>query len=201
MRDTADNAPQPEDEAHPEHEAERDEEEPESARLFRHPTCKVCNSSNRREIEIALLREEPRPAIAARFPDDNMNRTNLFNHRHRHMDVVDSAVAAAVRERMARDSLDAETAKDMGLDRHALLTDMLQAGVTALASGRVRFAPSDVLAILDAREKLAGEDRQFEEVVAQSRMFVDAVKSIVPRDLWPQILDEWDTTVAKHETD
>ncbi|HTD79566.1 MAG TPA: hypothetical protein VK898_18155, partial [Chloroflexota bacterium] len=118
------------------------------AGAMRHPTCKVCNSPKRRDIELALLVGESRQAIADRFSTEEQlfNRQNMANHYHHHMRVVEQALAAAAEAERKRQALDVPTAALAMRRKKQLLEDLFEVGVSAVADGRGRWSPGEVLA-------------------------------------------------------
>jgi hypothetical protein len=159
----------------------------------------VCNSADRKQIEIALLLGESRPRIANRFPTDNLNRSNLCTHRNRHMDVVDAGVAEAVRARTAALRLDADTAGGAVVGRLNLIDQLLTAGLSAAQAGSIRYSARDLLALIDERERLAQEQQSMEQLKTEVGAFGDAVKEIVPREIWQQVVDSREAKLAAIE--
>ena len=151
-----------------------------------HPTCKVCGSPNRREIELALLVGGSRQAIADRFSvgGEVFNRQNIHTHFHHHMQVIDRAlIDLAVAERKRR-SLDLGTAQQVLLAKRQLLEDLLEMGLDAIAEGRVKWTLNDVLAVNAELEKLRATDhgQEVAYVVAQAHEFTMAVLEFLPDD-------------------
>jgi hypothetical protein len=166
------------------------------ARAFHHPACKVCNSPNRKQIEIALLLGESRPRIGKRFPDEALNRTNLCTHRNRHMEVVDAGVAEAVRARTASIRLSAAEAGDAVVGRLRTIDQLLAAGMAAAQAGLIRFTTRDLLALIDERERLAQDERTVERLEAEAGALGAAVMEQVPKQMWEAIVDSWDEKMA-----
>jgi hypothetical protein len=170
-------------------------DEPEvPARPFHHPLCKVCNSPDRNKIEIALLLGESGPSIGERFPDDKFNRTNLSTYRNRHMEMVDAVVADAVRVQTAQSRRDAEDAGEAVVGRLRLVEDLLTAGLAAAQAGRVPYSIRDILSLSDERERLAGQERSYEQLENEFRAFNHAVLEVVPESMRPHI---WEAFEAK----
>jgi hypothetical protein len=166
---------------------------------FVHPRCKVCSSPNRNEIEIQILLGASAPKIAKAFPEDSLNRQNIFAHKHGHMDVLDVQVEDAVRAHKARTRQEAQAAGNAVVNRLQLVEDLLLAGVVSAQAGAVRFTPRDLLALLDERDRLAGDEEAYEELKVDVKEFSDAVKEVVPRSMWADVVSCFDEKVAARE--
>jgi hypothetical protein len=163
------------------------------AMALTHPTCKVCASPRRREIEVELLVGGSRQAIAERFSgeDQAFNRQNLFSHFHNHMDVVEQAVVQLARQERRRRSLDVATARRILLSKTQFHEDLLEIGMAAIAEGRVKWTLGGVLATKAELDKLrdAEDAAAIALIMERFNLFVEAVKEHVPEDQFRQLYE------------
>lgn len=75
------------------------------------PQCKVCASPDRFEIEVALARGQSQGYVATRFSRNGQtfSRQNIHTHYHKHMPVLDLAVAEAAAQRGISPVLDIDS--------------------------------------------------------------------------------------------
>jgi hypothetical protein len=164
------------------------------------PQCKVCTSSDRFEIEVALAQGQSQEAIARRFSRNGQvfSRQNVNSHHHRHMQVIERAVVEKAAERGNR-MLDVGTAieiEDQNERNRALMREQVSAQIE---NNQLKWSVRDVMAFIEQDARL-GEQRNaalLEGFMGEAGAFAEAVQSVVPQAQWQAIVDEFDERMAK----
>jgi hypothetical protein len=181
------------------HNQDRTEAQPPSST---NPQCKVCMSSDRFEIEVALAEGQPQETVARRFSRNGQafSRQNIHSHYHRHMQVIDRAVAEAAAERMRNRMLDLGTAMDIE-DRNERSRELTRRQVSAqIENNQLRWSARDAMAFIEQDARL-GEQRSaalLDAFMVEARAFSEAVRTIVPPAQWQAIVDEYDRLMEEN---
>ena len=114
------------------------------------PQCKVCQSPDRFEIEVALAERQSREIIAKRFSRNGQafSRQNLHVHFHNHMRVVDRAVVEAAAARLRNRILDVDTAIEID-DRNERNRELMREQLSArIEANDLRWSAKDAMAFI-----------------------------------------------------
>jgi hypothetical protein len=166
------------------------------------PQCKVCMSSDRFEIEVALAEGQPQETVARRFSRNGQafSRQNIHSHYRRHMQVIDRAVTEAAAGRMRNRMLDLGTAMDIE-DRNERSRELMRQQVAAqIENNQLRWSARDAMAFIEQDARL-GEQRSaalLDVFMVEARAFSEAVRSIVPPAQWQAIVDEYDRLMEEN---
>lgn len=163
------------------------------------PRCRVCTSPHRREIELHISAGASYKSTAEYFEkftppgETPVSRESISRHIRKHANLMNAALRRAMERRAA---IAEENLKEMEgtiLNAGGVLDGLLLKGWEAVLHHEVEFKPKDILDILDriARMDALTQRADYEELEAQSMAFIEAVKSIVPRDMWNQIGLQW----------
>jgi hypothetical protein len=172
------------------------ESSPEQPWATTHPQCKVCTSSDRFEIEVALAEGQAQEGVARRFSRNGQefSKQNIHSHYRRHMDVIDRAVTEVATARMRGRMLDIGTAIEIE-DRNERNRAMMRHQVAEqIENNGLRWTARDAMGFIELDARL-GEQRSaalMDEFMADARAFSQAVKTVVPGSLWPHIVEEYD---------
>jgi hypothetical protein len=158
--------------------------------------CKVCQSVDRFEIEVALAQGHSLELTARRFSrgGQSFSRQNLFTHRNRHMQVVDQAVVREAAARMRNRMLDVTTAgviDEVNSRNRQLMRDQLAA---VIENNELRWTAKEAMAYMEYDERVSDDRsaKQLEAVMIEGHVFADAVMKVVPRSDWKKIHDAFE---------
>jgi hypothetical protein len=166
------------------------------------PQCKVCTSADRFEVEVALARGQSQESVATRFSRNgqSFSRQNIHTHYHKHMQVLELAVAEEAARRGLNPMLDMKRAGEIHA-QHERNRARLRAQVDERINEGLEWKVRDVLAFMEQDVRLEEQRNQqrVEIVFMQARVFGEAVRKVVPEDLQEQILTAYDELIAKYE--
>jgi hypothetical protein len=164
------------------------------------PQCKVCTSPDRAEIEIALARGQSQESVATRFSrhGQSFNRQNIHNHYHKHMQVLDLAVAEEAARRGLSPMLDLERATQIHAE-HEHNRARLRAQVDARIKEGLPWTTRDLLAFMeqDIRLEEQRNEQRAENIMMQARIFGEAVRKVAPIDMQGQIREAYAEIYAR----
>ena len=163
------------------------------------PQCKVCKSTDRFEIEVALAERQSRELIAQRFSRNGQtfSRQNMHSHYHNHMAVVDRAVAEAAAARLRNRILDVGTATEIDVRNERNLALMREQLSVQIEENGLRWSPKDAMSFMQM-DVLLSEKRsaaQLEGIMVEARAFAAAVKEVVPQAMWADVVQRYDSLV------
>jgi hypothetical protein len=166
------------------------------------PQCKVCMSPDRFEIEVALAERQSQSSVAHRFSRNGQtfNKQNIHSHYRNHMEVIQRAVAEEAATRMRRRMLDVGTAVEVE-DQNERNRELMRRQVSAaIENNDLRWSARDAMAFIEQEARL-GELRSaaaLEAVMADATAFSQAVRTVVPRSEWDEVVAEFDRRVEAH---
>jgi hypothetical protein len=166
--------------------------------------CKVCTSPDRFEIEVALARGRSQASVATRFSRDGQafNRQNINTHYHKHMEVLDRAVAEEAAKRGLSRSLDLKQAAELQAE-HERNRAQLRAQVHARINEGLEWKTRDLLAFMEQDIRLEEQRNQLriEPVLIQVDALAQAVRRVVPQELWTPIIDAYDEILNQKQVE
>jgi hypothetical protein len=166
------------------------------------PQCKVCKSADRFEIEVALACGQSQESVATRFSRDGrtFNRQNIHTHYHKHMQVLDLAVAEEAARRGLSPMLDIQRASEIHA-QHEHNRVLIRAQVDATIREGLLLKTRDVLAFmeLDVRLEEQRNQHRIDVILIQARVFGEAVRRIMPSDMYDQLIATYDELIAKEQ--
>jgi hypothetical protein len=157
--------------------------------------CKVCTSPDRFEIEVALAENQAQDAVARRFSQNGQefSKQNIHSHYRRHMGVIDRAVIEVASARMRGRMLDLDSAIEIEERNERNRSLMRQQVAEQIESNGLRWTARDAMSFIELDARL-GELRSaslMEDFTASARAYSEAVKSVVPQSLWPDIVEAY----------
>lgn len=161
--------------------------------------CQVCTSQYRKDMERLIVLSLSYSEIARYFEalGETITRKSLSNHHAKHMWVETAAIRSLIEDR-AREALkDVEEHKGFLLEKRGLLEVMLQQGYHSIMSGNTQVEPKDLLAVVEKLERMeaAQEAVAVDELLKDFNDFADAVKALVPEDMWAKIFEQYELNV------
>lgn len=172
-----------------------DEVEQWSPPSMTNPQCKVCNSPDRRAIEVALVQGRGQDTIARVYTRNGQqfSRQNIHTHYHRHMQVVDRATVERARLHARNAMLDVESAKAISRGNEEL-RDLLREGARRAAqSEALRWTAKDVIAFLERDEQMEQErsGMQVDLLMREVQAFSAAVRMVLLQPLWDDLMENY----------
>ena len=165
------------------------------------PQCKVCNSPDRFEIEVALARGQSQQSVATRFSRNGQtfSRQNVNTHYHKHMQVLELAVAEEAARRGVSPVLGIEMASEIHAE-HERNRTRLRAQANALIEGGVAWKTRDLLYFMEQDIRLEEQRNQqrAEIVMIQARAYGEAVRAVInDNDTHIKILEMYDELLPR----
>lgn len=174
------------------------DERPDYRPSITNPQCKVCTSEHRLEIEVALAQGQPQERVARRFSRgaQKFSKQNIHTHYHKHMQVIEKAVAEAAAAEGRDLMLDLKTATEIEA-QNARTRARMRAQVSAtIENGDLDWRrPRDVMAFMEFDARLGEQEAaaRAELVMIQARTFGTAVREVVTdNDVHVKILETYD---------
>lgn len=159
--------------------------------------CHVCSSPARNIIEQQMAAGVPDAHIAQNLENAGIagvTRKSVGTHRRKHFTLADDAVRRIV-ERRAREVIEnIDDTEEMLLTTKGILESMAHLGMKALLSGESKIEARDLITVLDKIESVrkAEQGAGLDEMMKDYQAFAQAVKHIVPEDMWNEIDKEFD---------
>ena len=160
------------------------------------PRCSVCQSAYRRDIDRLLALGFSGGRIAEFFErmGENFTRKAIWNHGRKHMTLHTSAVRGIIEDKARKQFEDIDEVKGFLLTKESLVEIATHQGFLAMMQEKMDWTPKDLLAWMEKMEAMEREqyDESLHALQMQFDALVQAVKSMVPTDLWPKIYERWD---------
>jgi hypothetical protein len=153
-----------------------------------------------------LAQGQAQQTVARRFSRNGQaySKQNIHTHYRSHMPVIERAVTEVATARMQGRMLDIGTAIEIEDRNERNRALMRQQVAEQIESNALRWSARDAMGFIELDAQL-GEQRSaalLVEFMAEARAFSDAVKSVVPHSLWPDIVDAFDRSMeASGQTD
>lgn len=164
------------------------------------PTCTVCQSPHRTEIESLCVLGRPYTKLAEAF---DLDRRSISHHSKEHVNHEDDAVRRIIEDHASQLSVDHEEGVRGALMRRAWLDAAMQKSWEHLIQDNMTIEPRDVIQII--REQQTMEDRTesaaAETLWAQFNAFKLAIQRIVPQEYHKEILQHAQTIFESEDSE
>jgi hypothetical protein len=165
------------------------------------PRCLVCQHKKRKLIDKYLARGTGYTDLERTF---GVSRRSISNHDKNHLNLEDAAIRAIVaQEAQGLSQADFEEGVRGILRRKVYMETAVKKAMDQLLSGDVVVEPRDALAIIEKLDKL--ENEHTDAMVAQMRLelasYIEAMKQIVPSDLWDKVLNRTQELIQRQTLD
>lgn len=158
--------------------------------LIIEPRCKVCQSPHRHLVDQLLVSGHSYSEIERQFEFAKLPRRSISSHADKHLGYEETAI----REIIEREALAAQKNFEEGKQRlvtnNAYLEVAKQKAYDALINDDVMVEPKDAVKIIEQLEKLQERNQSvaLDELRVQLQMFIQAVKEVVPKSSWIDIV-------------
>lgn len=165
------------------------------------PRCRVCSCAFRDSIDKLLILGISYAQIASDFEEFGVNRKNLANHKTKHLSIEHRAIRELVEEQARQEIENIEDAKTTILTGRAWMGTFLHKTFGMLLDGTLKMEARDVIQAINLMEKLNESTATIEKeaILKEHTLFAQAVKSVVPQEMWNNILDEFEKLHAKEK--
>lgn len=159
------------------------------------PRCKVCQHPYRNIIDRMLVLGVSYNQVEAEFAqegDTPVNRKNLSNHHKKHMSYEDRAIREVLEEEAKRVVENIDELKTTLVTSRGFMQTMLMKSYQQMLDGTLKTEARDVIQMINLMEKMNEDSATIEkeELMREFNIFVQAVKSIVPQEMWNLIVAE-----------
>lgn len=163
------------------------------------PRCNVCKSRYRRTIDQLLVVGVPYKEIARQFESEELSRKSIANHRTKHLTIEDAVVRQVLEEKAKQMGEDIESGARTIITRLGVLDVAIMKGYASVVTGEVPVEAADLVKLIALREKLeeTSSSIQIQELEMTYQCLLDAVQIALPRELWPQVFDEFERQLAQ----
>jgi hypothetical protein len=157
-----------------------------SVDLITVPQCHVCQSNHRKTIEKLLAVGTSYSEIERSF---GIDRRGISHHDKEHLNLESAAIRRIIEQEAERAEANIEEGIQGAVKRRVYLETALQKGLKALADDTIIVEPKDVLAIIEKLDKIdsVGEEAALEELRLQFQAYLQAMKEVVPGEMWDRI--------------
>lgn len=152
--------------------------------------CHVCTSKYRRAIDRMLALGTPYSEVSRVFGGE-IDRRSISNHDKKHLNFDDGAIRRIFEHEAQEAQEDWEEGVSGALKRRVYLSIGIQKALEALISGDAIVEPRDAIAMIQQLEKLdnEAEGTQIDLLQMQFNAFTQAIREIVPDEMWNKILE------------
>jgi hypothetical protein len=164
------------------------------------PRCHVCTSKYRHAIERMIALGTNFTEISRTF-NDEIDRRSISHHAKEHLSYEQAAIRSIIEHEAKIISQDAEEGVKGALMYRTYLSTALKKAWDDLIEGNVRIDPSVAVQLIQQMDKFDREANSVavEELTYQFQCFQEAVRKVLPRDLWPQLVETFNELVAQNE--
>ncbi len=165
---------------------------------YNEPRCHVCQSKYRHAIERMIALGTSYSSISKQFGSD-IDRRSISNHAKEHL----SYEQAAIREIIEHESIEIQANYEEGVKGALMYRSYLSAALKRawddLIEGNARIDPSVAIQIIQQLDKFDKDTKSaaVDELRFQFNCFMEAVKRVVPREMWDDIAAETATLVNR----
>lgn len=158
--------------------------------LINEPRCKVCQSPHRHLVDQLLVAGHSYSEIERQFAFANIPRRSISKHANNHLGYEE----AGIREIIEREAMAAqrnfEEGKTRVITKNAYLEVAMQKAYDALIKDDVLVEPKDAVKVIEQLQKLQEQNQAIalDELRVQLQTFIQAVKEIVPKNSWSEIV-------------
>lgn len=158
------------------------------------PRCRICQSKFRDSIDKLLILGISYASIARDFEDEGVNRKNLANHKTKHLSIEHRAIRELVEEQARQELENIDDAKTTILTGRAWMGTFLNKTFGMLLDGTLKMEARDVIQAINLMEKLNENSATIEKeaIMKEHTLFAQAVKKVVPMEMWNLILNEFE---------
>lgn len=168
------------------------------------PRCSVCNSPFRLFIDSMLARgASSYSSIAEKVPGEDgkkLDRQAIANHAKRHLGFQDDAIRRVLEAEALEVAQNYEENVRGAMTRRGALEIALRKGFEDLVAGRTEVEVKDLLAIIQALEKMdeTTNSAAVDQMRMQTEAFVRAIREEVDdEDLWERIYERTRKIIAQ----
>ena len=154
------------------------------------PRCSVCKSRFRRTMDQLLVMGVPFAEIARQFETEGINRRSLSNHKRRHLSIEQAAIRQVIEEKARQMGEDVDNTRRHLLTRRGYMEVAMMKSYQGIVDGTIVPEPRDVVHMIALLEKMEKDTAatQVDEMMRDFNAFSQAVKEVVPPDMYDRIL-------------
>lgn len=162
------------------------------------PRCHVCTHQNRHAIERLIALGSSHSSLGRQF---DIDRRSITRHAENHL----SYEQAAIREIIAHEAKQINADYEEGVKGALMYRSYLSAGLKKawddMIEGNVRVDPSVAIQFIQQMDKFDREAKSvgLEQLQSDFMCFQEAVKSILPREQWPDLAAKYDEILSQRE--
>ena len=158
--------------------------------LIKEPRCKVCQSPHRTLVDQMLVAGLSYSEIERQFAFAQIPRRSISNHKDSHLGYEEAAIREVIERSAIADNKNYEEGVQRLVTKNAYLEVALQKGYDALVKNETLVEPKDAVKIIEQLQKLQDQNQgeALDELRVQFQMFMQAVKELIERDRWEDIV-------------
>lgn len=168
------------------------------------PRCKICQSPYRNEIDFCLASGWSNAKTMQRFNylmgQEYFNASNFSTHNRKHLMIRDEAIREILEESAKQLGMDLDSVKGLITTRRGAVEAVIQQALSNMVRGTSHVEIKDMLQAIQILEKMEQDyaGASVAELERELRIFMEAVKKIVPNAMWRDIADEYYKGVERH---
>lgn len=154
------------------------------------PRCHICKSRFRRTMDQLLVMGVPFAEISRQFETEGVTRRALSNHKRKHLSVEQAAIRQVIEERARQIGEDVDNTRKHLLTRKGYMEVAMMKSYQAILDGTLTPEPRDIVQMIALMEKMEKDTSasQVDEMMREFNAFTQAVKEVVPADLYDRVL-------------
>jgi len=154
------------------------------------PRCSICKSRFRRTMDQLLVMGVPFSEISRQFETEGVTRRALSNHKRKHLSVEQAAIRQVIEERARQIGEDVDNTRKHLLTRKGYMEVAMMKSYQAILDGTLTPEPRDIVQMIALMEKMEKDTSasQVDEMMREFNAFTQAVKEVVPADLYDRVL-------------
>lgn len=164
--------------------------------------CKCCTSPFRNIIDRMLVIGLSYKTIADEFEHEGISRQNITNHHKKHITYQDRAIREILEEEARRVVENVDEVKTSLVTSRGFMQTMLMKSYQMMLDNSLKMEARDVIQMINLMEKMNEDSAtvEKEELMREFNLFVRAVKTIIPQDMWNLIVYELDRLKSQEDS-
>jgi hypothetical protein len=158
--------------------------------LIMEPRCKVCQSPHRHLVDQLLVAGHSYSEIERQFEFAKLPRRSISSHSEKHLGYEEAAIREVIEKEALAAQRNYEEGKTRLVTNNAYLEVAKQKAYDSLIKDDVLVEPKDAVKIIEQLERLQERNQvvALDELRVQLQMFIQAVKEVVPKTSWEEIV-------------
>jgi len=158
--------------------------------LIIEPKCLVCKSPHRHLVDKMLVAGLTYSEIERQFAFAGIKRRSIANHKENHLGYEEAGIRSIIEQEALAAQRNHEEGVSRVITKNAYLEVAMQKAYDQLLDGSIDVPVADAVKVIEQLQKLQEQNQNvaLDELQVQFQMFMQAVKELIERDKWSEIV-------------